>query len=101
MHDAASEEVPSREWVERAWARESVLLPVMVEGFGGKHPAHILDIADGGAMIETDAVLRRGSTIVLGCGTVDASGVIVWDGAGRYGLKFSPVVRKADITNQP
>jgi hypothetical protein len=86
--------------VQRAWARASVSLPVLVESEEGKHTAHIRDISAGGAMVETAACLHCGSQIVLCCGTIQASGLIVWEGPGRFGLQFCCPLDEAEINQQ-
>jgi PilZ domain-containing protein len=80
--------------------RTLVSVPAFVRFGGGQYGVRVHNLSSGGAMIETDAPLRQGAPIVLSCGTLEASGLIVWQRSERFGIQFLVPVGEERVLQQ-
>jgi hypothetical protein len=89
------------DWIEqRAAERLPVSLPAYLEVRGSQHSARLLNVAAGGAMIETGAELTAGTRIRFSCGTIRVDAVAVWVRRGKCGIKFYSPVADWQLTEQ-
>ena len=84
----------------RAFARRPVRLPAVMEGFGTRHTALVVDLGLGGACLELNGVMDVGTPVRLSIeaphrwDAVRVEGRVVWvrsatkGGAGRVGIAF-------------
>jgi Tfp pilus assembly protein PilZ len=86
----------------RAFSRRPVRLPAMVEGFGTRHAAIVVDLGLGGVCVEINGVMDVGTPVRLAIeaphrwDAVRLEGHVVWlnpaarEGGGRIGIAFNP-----------
>ncbi|GHH27052.1 hypothetical protein GCM10008023_42260 [Sphingomonas glacialis] len=79
---------------ERA-VRTSVLLAATIEQFGGDHARthKVRDLSSGGVRVDQGDALRKGATVVITVGSLEAvPATVVWIADGWAGLKFATVI---------
>ncbi|WP_242154634.1 PilZ domain-containing protein [Sphingomonas sp. BAUL-RG-20F-R05-02] len=79
--------------------RNSVMLSAIVEGFGGgKQTKHrVRDLSAGGARIDQAGALRKGATVLVSVGALQAvAATVVWVENGLAGLQFAKPVLPDD-----
>jgi hypothetical protein len=88
-------------WLEqRSSERLPISLPAYLEVRGSQHSARLINIAAGGAMIETEATLATGTRFRFSCGTIRVDAVAVWSREGKSGIKFYVPVADWQLTEQ-
>ncbi len=84
----------------RASRRNSVALPVLVAVLGQSHRASLVNLSQGGALIETDAQLYPGDRIDFRCGSIEVVASVLRNAGNRYGLKFETEIPDKDVREQ-
>jgi hypothetical protein len=84
----------------RKHARFPVSLPATLSTEDNVHGARLIDIAAGGAMIETDARVTIGFPLHLRCGSILARGIVVWKRDQRLGFKFDHALSEIYLEEQ-
>jgi hypothetical protein len=88
-------------WIEQRTAeRLPVSLPAYLEIRGSQHSARLLNVAAGGAMIETGAELAAGTRLRFSCGTIRVDAVAVWLRQSQCGIKFYTPVADWQLAEQ-
>lgn len=99
-----SEVTPARaaqEWIDRrAEDRFPVALPAAIGLGGQKYGARLMNLAHGGALIETTAPLHLDTTVALHCGTIAARAAVAWTKGNRIGVKFEAPLTDAQVIEQ-
>ena len=85
---------------QRRHPRFPVALPATVITISGEASALILDIAVGGAMIETRLALAPGAKLALRCGTISVAAKVSWRKKGQIGLAFPLPLNDRDVAEQ-
>ena len=97
--------IPARvpqEWEDRRRAeRFPVALPAFLKFQGENHNARLINLAHGGALIETVATLPPlNSAVALHCGTIVARAMVVWTTDRQIGVKFETSLTDAQVNEQ-
>lgn len=85
---------------QRSQLRFPVAVPATVELGDEEHGARVLNLATGGAMIETSAPLLPRSALTLHCGTVTAPATVVWRKDDRIGVAFESPLTDVEVAEQ-
>lgn len=85
---------------ERRSPRIVTALPVVLTASDRDHSALLVDVALEGAKVECSAKLEIGTRLILKCGTIRATAILVWGEAGRYGIEFDSSLTKAEVAEQ-
>lgn len=81
--------------------RFPVALPAFIEIEGERYNARLINLAHGGALIETlVAHLPISSTAALHCGTIVGRATVVWTNDHQIGLKFEASLTEAQVNEQ-
>lgn len=94
--------IPAQERRDRRLApRFPMVLPTFIEQGGEKYKACLINLAYGGALIETFVPLRLlNSTVALYCGTIVVRALMVWTKDHQIGLKFEAPLTDVQIGEQ-
>lgn len=84
----------------RASKRNQVALPVLVAILGQSHRASLINLSQGGALIETDAQLYPGDRIDFRCGSIEVVAHVLRSAGNRYGLSFATEIPDKDVREQ-
>lgn len=84
----------------RTAERQSVEVAAIVSVGARDYTAKVLNIVEGGAMIETAAPLLVSSAISVGCGSISTDAVVVWKKFGRVGVRFLVPLAYHQLTEQ-
>lgn len=84
----------------RATDRFPVALPAFIKLEGEKYNVRLINLAHGGALIETFAPLRLDSTVALHCGTIVIGAAVVWAKDYQIGVKFEAPLTDAQVSEQ-
>lgn len=88
-------------WQDRREAdRLSVILPAFLESDGQKYNARLINLAQGGALIEVFAPMTLNSIVALHCGAMVARAAVVWAKDLRVGVKFEAPLTDAEVSEQ-
>lgn len=87
-------------YLPRGARRRAVSLPALIRSLGRQHSARVHNLSAGGAMIETVAPLHPGGQIILCCGSIEASGTVVWKKMEYFGMRFHAPIKEADVDQQ-
>ena len=82
----------------RAFPRVTVALPAFLQAGGERHAVQLLDVSAGGAKLSCPASLASGTAVVLDCGTLCRSAVVLWQNGGLVGICFESELDGRDVT---
>lgn len=85
---------------QRATPRLAVAIPAAINVGAQDFGARILNLATGGAMVETSAPVLLNSALTLRCGTIVAGAVVAWRNAERIGIRFHDPLTEAQVHEQ-
>ena len=85
---------------QRRTPRQSMGLPILIDVSGDRQCALLQNLSTTGAMIFTGASLRLGTKIELLCGSICATGTIVWQRLNDFGLKFDRAIAENHVDQE-
>jgi hypothetical protein len=88
------------EFDERAWPRVRVAVPASIVVAGQHLTARLLNIARGGAMLQTAADLDIDTRITLHCGTIATQAAVIWKQPGKVGVSFVAPLCDSEVAEQ-
>ncbi len=95
----------SARWIEspveqRGQMRFAVALPATAVIGGKNYGIRVLNVALGGAMFETSALMAARSRLIFRCGTIAASATVEWQSGGFVGVRFDRLISDRDVAEQ-
>lgn len=100
MTSDSTKRTPGTDIEQREHIRSLVGLPAVVRIRDTDHSARIVNIAPGGAMIETSAILDVGLPVTLRCGSIVADAIVMWSEGFRTGVNFAVSLSDRDLAEQ-
>lgn len=100
MNANSARRVPEAGVEQREHVRSALGLPAIVSVEDQDYSARIVNIAPGGAMIETPALLRTGMSVLLRCGSIFAQAVVVWSSGCQTGVNFVVPLNDRELAEQ-
>lgn len=100
MNTSSARRAPEAELEQREHVRSAVGLPAIVSAGDQDYSARIVNIAPGGAMIETSAVLHAGMPVLLRCGSIFAQAVVIWSSGCQTGVNFDVPLSDRELAEQ-
>lgn len=85
---------------KRTSPRIPVSLPVLIEASGSQHNAKVHNLSRGGALVEVTGQMPSGSHIRFNCGSIEASGTVVWKDETCLGVKFGSMLDDERVSQQ-
>jgi len=80
--------------------RTVLAVPVLIETSSGPRSARLCNLSEGGAMIETQALLEPGERVTIRGGSVAAEGIIAWEEDNFLGIEFDRPLEEVDVARQ-
>lgn len=85
---------------QRCEPRFAVALPATAVINGKDHSIRLLNVALGGVMFETSALLEGGTKLVFRSGTIDALATVAWQTRQGTGVIFERRLSDRDVRDQ-
>lgn len=85
---------------QRGQERFAVVLPATAVVGGAYYRVRVINVALGGAMFETSALMPVRSKLIFRCGTVAASATVEWQSGGCVGVRFDRLLHDREVTEQ-
>ena len=85
---------------ERSAPRLPVSLPAIVQIGQLQLSARIENISCGGAALEMETPIVKGTRILLSCGTIRHDAIVAWSYSGQFGVTFKLPLTNAEVREQ-
>lgn len=81
----------------RARKRIHVFLPAAIESDDGEHQVKLRNLSQGGAQIETEALLESGESLLFKRGLFTLFATVIWTAGNRAGLRFDTEIDEGNL----
>lgn len=85
---------------KRGQERFALALPATAVVRGENYRVRVINVALGGAMFETSALMAVRSKIMFRCGTIAANATVKWQSGSCVGVRFDRLLSERDVTEQ-
>lgn len=93
---AVGSEAPARQLDSRSGQRTNLFVAAVLYSEEGNCPVKVRNLSESGALIEAATLPPVGTAVRLCRGSLAVPGKVVWQRAGKAGLRFGSAIRVAD-----